>query len=163
MTGQATSDRVRQSVTVPLKPERAFELFVDEFGAWWPKQSHHVGERAAQTAIIEPREGGRWYERDDGGTECEWGKVLAVDRPARILLAWHLSPGFAFDPDPARATEVEVTFVAQGPDSTVVTLGTAASRFTETKRRRCATRWRVRAGGRTCCACTPNRPAPSSV
>ena len=122
MTGQATSDRVRRSVTVPLKPERAFELFVDEFGAWWPKQSHHVGERAAQTAIIEPREGGRWYERDDGGTECEWGKVLAVDRPARILLAWHLSPGFAFDPDPARATEVEVTFVAQGPDSTVVTL-----------------------------------------
>jgi uncharacterized protein YndB with AHSA1/START domain len=122
MTSQATSDSVRQSVTVPLKPERAFELFVDEFGAWWPGESHHVGERAAQTAIIEPRKGGRWYERDDRGTECEWGKVLAVERPARILLAWHLSPSFAFDPDPARATEVEVTFVAQGERSTTVTL-----------------------------------------
>jgi uncharacterized protein YndB with AHSA1/START domain len=48
--------------------------------------------------------------------------VLAVERPARILLAWHLSPSFAFDPDPARATEVEVTFVARGERSTMVTL-----------------------------------------
>ena len=122
MTDQTTGERVRRYVTVPLEPERAFELFVDEFSDWWPKATHHVGERAPQKAIIEAREGGRWYERDDTGSECEWGRVLAVERPARILLAWHLSPSFAFDPDPARATEVEVTFVAQGSDSTRVTL-----------------------------------------
>jgi uncharacterized protein YndB with AHSA1/START domain len=122
MTDQATGETVQQSVTVPLEPERAFELFVDEFSDWWPWESHHVGERPPQKAIIEAREGGRWYERDDRGSECDWGRVLAVERPARILLAWHLSPSFAFDPDPARATEVEVTFVAQGSGSTRVTL-----------------------------------------
>ena len=43
------------------------------------------------------------------GAECEWGTVLLVERPRRIVLAWQLSPKFEFDPDPARATEVEVT------------------------------------------------------
>jgi uncharacterized protein YndB with AHSA1/START domain len=92
MTEQATTDAVRQSVTVPLSPERAFELFVDEFGAWWPKDSHHVGELGLVEAIIEPRAGGRWYERDETGAEREWGRVLVVARPGRIALAWQLSP-----------------------------------------------------------------------
>jgi uncharacterized protein YndB with AHSA1/START domain len=42
--------------------------------------------------------------------------------PARILLAWHLSPRWEFDPEPARATEIEVTFEAQGEGSTIVAL-----------------------------------------
>ena len=45
MTDQITGERVRRSVTVPLEPERAFELFVNEFSDWWPWESHHVGER----------------------------------------------------------------------------------------------------------------------
>jgi uncharacterized protein YndB with AHSA1/START domain len=30
------------------------------------------------------------------------------------VLAWHLSPEWSFDPDPARATEVEATFEEEG-------------------------------------------------
>ena len=44
-----------------------------------------------------------------------------VDRPERILLAWHLTPEWKFDPDPAKATEVEVAFAAE-EDATRVTL-----------------------------------------
>jgi uncharacterized protein YndB with AHSA1/START domain len=121
MTEQATTDAVRQSVTVPLPVERAFELFVDEFGKWWPKDSHHTGGAPLADAIIEPFEGGRWYERTQEGTESEWGRVLVVERPHRILLAWQLSPKFEYDPEPARATEVEVTFEPQG-EGTSVTL-----------------------------------------
>ena len=122
MTEQAMTEAVRHSVTVPLPPERAFELFVDEFSAWWPKDSHHVGEHPLVEAIIEPRAGGRWYERDDSGAECEWGRVLVVERPRRILLAWQLSPAFEFDADPAHATEVEVSFEPRGDGQTTVTL-----------------------------------------
>jgi uncharacterized protein YndB with AHSA1/START domain len=122
MTEQATTEAVRKSVTVPLSRESAFELFVDEFADWWPLSSHHIGERQAAEVVIEPREGGRWFERDQSGTECEWGSVLAVERPRRIVLAWQLSPNYEFDPDRARATEVEVSFEAQGEASTRVTV-----------------------------------------
>lgn len=122
MTEQRTTEAVRQSVTVPLSVDGAFDLFVERFGEWWPLSSHHIGERPAAQAIIEAREDGRWFERDESGAECEWGMVLAVERPTRILLAWQLSPKFEFDPDPERATEVEVTFEAQGEETSRVTV-----------------------------------------
>jgi uncharacterized protein YndB with AHSA1/START domain len=38
--------------------------------------------------------------------------VLAFEPPHRLLLSWHLTPEYTFDPDPANALEVEVTFTA---------------------------------------------------
>jgi len=118
---QETTTAVRLSVTVPLSRERAFELFVDEHGSWWPPDSHHLSEGPA-TPFIEPREGGRWYERAEDGSECEWGRVLACEPPERIVFAWQLLPDFTFDPDPAKQTEVEVTFEPAGEGFTRVTL-----------------------------------------
>jgi hypothetical protein len=36
MTEQATANVVRHSVTVPISAERAFRLFTEEIGTWWP-------------------------------------------------------------------------------------------------------------------------------
>jgi hypothetical protein len=120
MTEQATIAAARRSVTVPLTPERAYDLFVDEFDSWWPKGSHTVA--GATGVVLEAREGGRWGELDAQGEFSPWGGVLAAQRPNRILLAWQLDPNFEFDPDAARQTEVEVTFAAEGESSTLVTL-----------------------------------------
>ena len=106
-----TMEAVTHSVLVPLAPEAAFELFTDRFDSWWPKEGHHVSEHSVEV-VLEAREGGRWFERAEDGAECDWGFVREVDRPHRILLAWQLNPQFDFDPDPAKATEVEVTFRA---------------------------------------------------
>ena len=116
-----TMEAVSHSVRVPLAPEAAFELFADRFTDWWPKDSHHIADIETVEAFLEAREGGRWYERAEDGTECDWGYVRELDRPERILLAWHLTPDWNFDPDPARATEVEVTFTREG-EGTRVTL-----------------------------------------
>jgi uncharacterized protein YndB with AHSA1/START domain len=62
--------------------------------------------------VMEPRPGGRWFERSEDGSECDWGRVLAFEPPHRLVLAWQLTPAWAYDPDPAKATEVEVTFTA---------------------------------------------------
>jgi uncharacterized protein YndB with AHSA1/START domain len=120
MTEQATTAAVQQAVTVPLSQDRAFELFVDRFEDWLPNDgSHSLTDAGA--FVLEPHEDGRWGEEDREGNYLPWGRVLSVDRPARILLGWQLSPKFEYDADPARQTEVEVTFEPAG-DGTRVTL-----------------------------------------
>ena len=116
-----TTDAVTHSVLVPLEPDKAFELFAGRFGDWWPKDSHHIADADAAEVFLEARPGGRWYERAEDGAECDWGTVLEVDRPTRILLGWQLTPEWKFDPDTSKATHVEVTFDAED-DHTRVTL-----------------------------------------
>ena len=111
MTEQTTV-AARRSVTVNASPERAFEVFTAGFSTWWPLESHHIGKTMATEAIIEPHAGGRWFERDAAGNECNWGFVTEFEPPHRVLLAWHLNPEWGFDPDRANATEVEITFTA---------------------------------------------------
>jgi uncharacterized protein YndB with AHSA1/START domain len=118
MTEQAVG--VQASVTVPLDTERAFEMFVDRFQDWWPSDGSH-SLTDARAFLLEPEPEGRWGEEDPHGNFHPWGRVLAVDRPRQILLAWQLSPAFEYDPDRARQTEVEVTFEPVG-DGTKVTL-----------------------------------------
>ena len=69
---------------------------------------------------MEPRIGGRWYERASNGSECEWGKVLAWDPPGRLILAWQLDADWKYNP--ALVLEVEVTFTALEPGVTRVDL-----------------------------------------
>jgi uncharacterized protein YndB with AHSA1/START domain len=120
MIEQAEGTAVRQSVLVQAPPERAFEVFTAEMSTWWPLDSHSIGERPMGAAVIEPRTGGRWYERGDDGSECDWGEVLAWEPPRRVVLAWRLTTEWAFDP--AIHTEIEVLFEPQDGGSTRVTL-----------------------------------------
>lgn len=117
-----TDDAVVVTVRVEATRQRAFDVFTSGFGTWWPMATHHIGEKDAVDAIIEPRVGGRWFERAADGTECDWGSVLQWEPPARLVLAWHLDPDFRYDADPALATEVEVRFVAEGESATRVEL-----------------------------------------
>jgi uncharacterized protein YndB with AHSA1/START domain len=110
---------VRREVTVKAAPARAFEVFTAGIGRWWPK-SHHIGSGELLDMIVEPHEGGRWYERSTDGSECELGKVLAWDPPLRLMLGWQLTPDWKYDPD--LLTEVEVNFVPLADGSTRVEL-----------------------------------------
>ena len=59
-------------------------------------------------------------QRGVDGVECEIGKVLIWDPPARLVLNWQLNADFSFDP--ALITEVEVRFIADGENATRVEL-----------------------------------------
>lgn len=113
------SESVRRSVVVNAPCEHVFDVFTAQFNRWWPR-SHHIGPCSGFSAVMEPRAGGRWYERGDDGTECNWGSVLEWQPPQRILLAWNLDPDWRYDP--AATTEVEVTFTAETPTTTRVDL-----------------------------------------
>jgi len=104
---------------VAATAERAFQVFTDGVDRWWPRQ-HHIGDSPLARAVIEPGVGGRWYGLSQDGTECQVGKVLAWDPPHRLVLAWQITSDWKYDP--AFITEVEVTFVAEGPKTTRVVL-----------------------------------------
>lgn len=108
-------------VTVALPLERAFAFFTEAFGSWWPA-AYHIGAAEMADAIVEPREGGRWYERGVDGTECDWGQVLAWEPPHRLVLTWQINGHWQYDPDSAHASEIEIRFTADGPEQTTVTL-----------------------------------------
>lgn len=111
---------VRKSIVVAAPRDLAFEVFTARIGTWWPLESHHIGRATPSDAIIEPRVGGRWYERTEDGSECEWGRVLAYDPPSRLVLSWDISAQWQHED--GLGTEVEVRFIAQGAETTRVEL-----------------------------------------
>jgi len=115
----STATAVRHSITVKAPQERAFTVFTQDFNQWWPR-THKIGPAELSEAVLEGREGGRWYERDVDGSECEWGKVLVWEPPSRLVLGWQISGEWAYDAD--LLTEVEVSFVSEGEDQTRVEL-----------------------------------------
>jgi uncharacterized protein YndB with AHSA1/START domain len=121
MTMEATIPSVRRDVTVAVPVERAFAVFTERIGEWWP-ESHHIQDVQMETPVVEPRAGGRFYERGVDGSECDWGRVLVYEPPERLVLSWMITPEFQPDPDPSHASEVEVRFTPLGAGSTRVEL-----------------------------------------
>jgi uncharacterized protein YndB with AHSA1/START domain/DNA-binding HxlR family transcriptional regulator len=119
MTSTEPEIRLLKTITVQAPVTTAFRVFIDQ-GSWWPVKTHHLAEPAGDTVILEPFPGGRWYERSESGAECDWGRVLAWEPPYRILLTWQIAPGWVYEPDPDRASQIEVRFIAEGPDLTRV-------------------------------------------
>ena len=107
--------------TVALPQDEAFAFFTGSMTRWWPAD-YHIGAADMADAVLEPREGGRWYERGADGSECEWGRVLTWEPPHRLVVTWQINGSWQYDDDPAHASEIEVTFTADGPDRTVVDL-----------------------------------------
>ena len=115
-------DPVVREVVVAAPIETCFRTFVDGFATWWPPE-HHIGDdRTIAELVLEPFVGGRCYDVDTEGGECQWGTVLAIDPPARLVLAWHIQGDWTIDLDPVRQSEVEVTFAAVDPTTTAVRL-----------------------------------------
>ncbi len=110
---------VKCSVDVKASTARAFELFAQNMGAWWPRGKTPGGSLHVDL-VIEPRNNGRWFERDADGNETQWGKVLAWEPPRRLLLGWQLNHKFRFDAD--LLLEVEILFEELATGGTRVSL-----------------------------------------
>jgi uncharacterized protein YndB with AHSA1/START domain len=102
---------VVRTIDVNAPPARAFELFTQHMGRWWPV-GRTVGKNPHAEVILEPHVGGRWFEVDAEGVETSWGKVLAWEPPGRAVLAWQLNSQWTYDPD--FVTEVELSFSPEG-------------------------------------------------
>lgn len=121
MTDHTSDDAIRLSVTVPAPADRAFAVFAERMGEWWPRAYTWSGD-ATDRVLIEPWVGGAWYERTADGYEEPWGEVLGWDPPRAVTLSWQITHDRDYEPDLEKASEVEVRFVSVGPSSTRVEL-----------------------------------------
>ena len=113
MSTQAADLTVRKSLTVAAPQERAFEVFTERIGTWWPFDRYSIGEARTRDAVFETREGGAVYEVMDGGETAPWATVVAWEPPSRLVISWHVNPEVP-------ATEVEVRFTPEGDGTRVV-------------------------------------------
>ncbi len=104
---------------VPI--ERAFRVFTERFDHIKPREHNMLAVSIAQS-VFEPKVGGRIYDRGIDGSECQWGRVLAYEPPTRLVFSWDISPHWQIETDPARSSEVEVRFIADGERRTRVEL-----------------------------------------
>ena len=119
MTQTQTAVHLELVVAAPL--ERAFTVFTERFGDIKPPEHNLLTAPIAET-VLEPRVGGHIVDRAVDGSECRWARILAYDPPNRIVFSWDISPRWQLEADPDLTSEVEVRFVADGPDRTRVEL-----------------------------------------
>jgi uncharacterized protein YndB with AHSA1/START domain len=108
---------VKRTMRVSVPIEFAFRVFTEKMGTWWPA-THHIAPNPFAEIVMEPRAGGRWFERDGTGAECEWGRVLVWEPPKRVVASWQLQPDWKFSADLSRASEVTLEFHEEGPEIT---------------------------------------------
>jgi uncharacterized protein YndB with AHSA1/START domain len=103
---------IRRHVTVGADQGRAFRLFTEQIGSWWPVDTFSIAidredDTKVESVVFEQRQGGRVYEVASDGTEATWATVVAWEPPRRVVLAW--KPNLRDEPP----TEVEITFTAE--------------------------------------------------
>jgi uncharacterized protein YndB with AHSA1/START domain len=119
MTQTATIPPVRKSIRVHSSQAHAFEVFTSGLDRWWPRKAT-IGKAPMKIVAMETRLGGRWYELAEDGSQAEVGKVLLWEPPHRFVISWNINAHWK--PDSAVGSEVEVRFVPDGPNATLVEL-----------------------------------------
>ena len=119
MSTQAAETSVRTQVVVQAPIERAFSVFTEGIGSWFPSEYNLLDVEIAER-VFEPRVGGRVYDRGTDGTECHWARVLAYEPPNRVVISWDISAQWQIETDPEKTSEVEVQFTSEAPERTRV-------------------------------------------
>jgi len=110
---------VCKNIRVNASQAHAFEVFTSGLARWWPRD-HGIGPTPSKAVVFEARLGGRWYEVGQDDAHTDVGKVLVWDPPRRFVVSWDINS--RWKPDTTVGSEVEVRFLAAGPNATLVEL-----------------------------------------
>ena len=111
---------VTRSIVVDAPVDRAFNVFTEDIGSWWPPEHHII--QSMSHMVFEPKVGGHIYDVATDGNECHWSRVLAYEPPSRLVFTWDITTQWQIETDPAKTSEVEVRFVPMGAGRTRVEL-----------------------------------------
>ncbi len=106
-------------IEVPCSQEKAFKVFVNDMGSWWPLDKRAMSLKDGQQAKslhVEAKSGGRIVEIGQNGTEYFWGSFKAFNPYESVSMNFHMGM------PPENASLVEVQFTALGVERTRVQL-----------------------------------------
>jgi uncharacterized protein YndB with AHSA1/START domain len=102
---------LRLTFRIECAPAHAFAVWTTRLSAWWPKGHTTSGDPDA-VVTLQPRLGGRIFERARDGSEVDWGEITRWEPPHLLAYRWHIGRARA------DATDVEVSFVDTGDGAT---------------------------------------------
>jgi uncharacterized protein YndB with AHSA1/START domain len=103
-----------------VPPAEAFRIYAEYPGEWLPPG--HTFIREPESVVIEPRVGGRFYERGADGAEVTRGTITEWAPPGRLAVTWRVGPNWQPAFDDEHASIVVAEFTPAGPAATEVVL-----------------------------------------
>jgi hypothetical protein len=76
---------IEETVAVALTLDRAFALFTDGFGAWWPADYTYAEPAGLSSISLGMKSGDLCHEIGPHGFRVDWGRLLDVKPPSRFL------------------------------------------------------------------------------
>jgi uncharacterized protein YndB with AHSA1/START domain len=102
---------LRLSYDLACPPAHAFTVWTTRLSLWWPK-GHTVSGDPDTVVTLEPRLGGRIFERTPEGAEHDFGVITAWEPPYRLGYLWHIRR------PASEATDVALSFIEAGAGRT---------------------------------------------
>lgn len=107
----------RTELQIPLDPQEAFKVYVEQMNTWWPRQGIFPYSFAPSTTKpdrieFEAEAGGRYFETFADGSELEVGRITSWNPPHHLAYTWR-------DPEWPGETTITVSFTAS-EDGTLV-------------------------------------------
>ncbi|MCF3108318.1 SRPBCC family protein [Niabella sp. CC-SYL272] len=112
---------VQKSIEVFKRSPLVFDLFVNRLHNWWPRAYTWSGDALVEIRI-DARVDGWCTETGPLGFRCDWGRVLQVVTGEKLVFLWQISPLRTPEPDPDKASLVQVQFEVIEQGATRVTL-----------------------------------------
>ncbi len=113
-------DSVKKTLIIDRPVNETFNLFIN-IGDWWPKEYTWSKEKL-ENIFIEQKKNGMCIEKGPFNFECDWGRVIHWNPPYGLVFTWQISPKREPEPNPDKASEVEVNFTEEENSRTRVEL-----------------------------------------
>lgn len=82
-----------KELLVKVNTKRAFEMFTQDIGQWWPLASHSISAgdgKTARSVSMTPGVGGKIIEVMHDGQTATWGVITQWEAGKSLTFSWHL-------------------------------------------------------------------------
>jgi len=109
---------IKKKILVDTPLKKSFKVFVNELGNWWPKA--YTWSKDELVALrVNPTTNGFFTEIGPYGFQCDWGRITKITAD-QLIFCWQINPDRSPEPNPDKASEVEISFNEENGCTTII-------------------------------------------